>query len=115
MTTAFPSLEATFIRPQASSPSLERPRLYIDGEILPALYHWVVRIQRRTHYVETIVPAQHEIEAAVKGLTHQNDAFRKFAIEEGAVIVIGMNERGPLSEYPVTIRVDQDGAIAIPS
>jgi hypothetical protein len=107
-------LEATLIKPRASAPSLERPRLMIDGgDILPALYHYAVRIQRSTHYVEMIVPAQHEIDAAKSALAKE-EYFRKAAIEEGSVTVYGVDERGRLGEYPVTIRISEDGKVAIP-
>lgn len=112
MTAAFPALEATLIRP-SSAPSMERPRLYVEGEILPALYHYVVRVDGFHYSVQTIIPAQHEIDAA-KAALRGNSALREHAIGGGSVIVAGLNENGSLGEYPVTIRVDQDGAVAIP-
>ena len=113
MTARFPALETTLIRPSPALPSMERPRLIVEGEILPALYHYAVRIQRPTHYMETIVPAQHEIDAAQLALAREG-GFRSAATEEGSVTVYGVDERGRISEYPVAIRVDEGGEVAIP-
>lgn len=114
MTTQFPALEATLIRPQGPvTPSMERPRLIVDGEILPALYHYAVRVECYGYAVEASATAQHEIEAAEKALS-ANESVREHASEIGSVIVVGVDQRGRLGEYPVTIRVDQDGAVAIP-
>jgi hypothetical protein len=107
-------LEDTLIRPDPLAPSLERQRLYLEGEILPALYHYIVRVERPTHHVELVVAAQHEISAAKTALC-DSAPVRNAAIEEGSVTVAGVSERGSLSEYRVRIRVDQDGAVAIPS
>lgn len=113
MTAQFPALEDTFVRPRSSSPSLERQRLYVDGEIFPALYHYAVRVQLAHYYVETIVSGQHEVDAAQHALSG-NPQLQKRAIEVGAVEVIGVNERGIRDEYRLNIRVDQAGEVAIP-
>ena len=110
MTTLFP-LEATLVRSRpAPVPSLERPRL---GEALPALYHYAIRVQLTHYYIETIVPAQHEIEAAHRALT-DNETLRERAIDVGSVEATGVDTNGRLGEYTVTIRVAEDGAVAIP-
>lgn len=111
MTTLFP-LEATLIKPRDNTPSLERPRLIVDGEILPALYHYEVCVEERGYDLRVAVSAQHEIEAAERAL--ERGTFREEAVRVGSVIVVGVNERGRLGEYPVTIRVDMDGQVAIP-
>lgn len=113
MTTAFPSLEPTIISAKPSAPSVERPRLYVEGEILPALYHYAVQVQLPSYFMEVPASAQHEVDAAIQAL-RANDRFLERAIEVGAVMVFGVNEKGALSEYPVTIRVDLGGCVAIP-